>query len=236
MKKIWIIWAMQEEIDYLIESMKFIEQKDQFFIWKIWECQVVLVRSWIWKVNAALTAQRLISEFKVELIINTWIAWAMQSGLDVLDFVVSKDALYHDFDVTWFWYPITEIPRMETSCFSWNSERNEKIKQCFEKNQNSDLFKWHKLIEWRIATWDQFISDKETKQHIISICNPACVEMEWGAIAHVCRCNKIPFVILRCMSDSADENWTQNYKFNDKLAARMSATLVSETLNWNYSW
>lgn len=230
MKKIWIIWAMQEEIDYLIENMDLIEEKAPFFVWKIWEYEVVLVRSGIWKVNAALTAQRLISEFNVELIINTWIAWAMQSGLDVLDFVVSKDALYHDFDATWFGYLITEIPRMEVSCFPGNTERNQKIMQCFEKSQNSELFKWHKLIEWRIASWDQFIADKEKKQHIIEICNPACVEMEWAAIAHVCRCNKIPFVILRCMSDSADEIWAQNYKFNDKLAAEMSATLVKEVL------
>ena len=82
---------MQEEIDYLIESMKSMEQKDQFFIWTIWEYEVVLVKSWIWKVNAALTAQRLVSEFHVEMIINTWIAWAMQNGLNVLDFVVSKE-------------------------------------------------------------------------------------------------------------------------------------------------
>ena len=221
---------MQEEIDDILENMKNIQKKTPFYIWNIWEYEVVLVRSWIWKVNAALTAQRLISEFWVELIINTWIAGAMESGLNVLDFVVSKDAVYHDFDVTGFGYKITEIPRMETSCFPWNTERNEKIKKCFEENQNSELFQGHKLIEWRIASWDQFISDKSTKQHIIEICNPACVEMEWTAIAHVCRCNKIPFVILRCMSDSADEIWAQNYKFNDKIAAKMSATLVIESL------
>ena len=230
MKKIWIIWAMQEEIDDILENMENIQKKTPFYIWNIWEYEVVLVRSWIWKVNAALTAQRLISEFWVELIINTWIAGAMESGLNVLDFVVSKDAVYHDFDVTGFGYKITEIPRMETSCFPWNSERNEKIKKCFEENQNSELFQGHKLIEWRIASWDQFISDKATKQHIIEICNPACVEMEWTAIAHVCWCNKTPFVILRCMSDCADDNWTQHYKFNDKIAAEMSATLVKNVL------
>lgn len=230
MKKIWIIWAMQEEIDDILENMENIHEKTPFYTWNIWEYEVILVRSWIWKVNAALTAQRLISEFWVELIINTWIAGAMESGLNVLDFVVSKDAVYHDFDVTGFGYKITEIPRMETSCFPWDTERNEKIKKCFEENQNSELFQGHKLIEWRIASWDQFISDKATKQHIIEICNPACVEMEWTAIAHVCWCNKIPFVILRCMSDSADEIWAQNYKFNDKIAAKMSATLVIESL------
>ena len=225
---------MQEEIDYLIESMKSMKQKDQFFIWTIWEYEVVLVKSWIWKVNAALTAQRLISEFNVELIINTWIAWAMQNGLNVLDFVVSKDAMYHDFDATGFGYKVTEIPQMEISCFTWNAERNEKIIKCFEKHKDSVLFYGHKIIESRIATWDQFIADKETKQHIIDICNPACVEMEWTAIAHACRCNKIPFVIIRCMSDCADDNGSKTYEFNEQLAAKMSATLVSETLNGNY--
>ena len=234
MKKIWIIWAMQEEIDYLIESMKSIEKKDQFFIWTIWEYEVVLVKSWIWKVNAALTAQRLVSEFHVKMIINTWIAWAMQNGLNVLDFVVSKDAVYHDFDATGFGYKVTEIPQMEVSIFPWNEERNEKIIKCFEYHKNSVFFSGHKIIEWRIATWDQFIADKETKQHILDICNPACVEMEWTAIAHACRCNKIPFVIIRCMSDCADDNWSKTYEFNEQLAAKMSATLVSETLNWNY--
>ena len=233
MKKIWIIWAMQEEIDYLIESMKSMKQKEQFFIWTIWEYEVVLVKSWIWKVNAALTAQRLVSEFHVEMIINTWIAWAMLNGLNVLDFVVSKDAVYHDFDATGFGYKVTEIPQMDISCFPWNAERNEKIIKCFEKNQNSDLFNGHKIIEGRIASWDQFIADKEKKKNIISICDPACVEMEWAAIAHVCRCNKIPFVIIRCMSDCADDNWMQNYEFNDKLAAKMSATLVKEVLEWD---
>lgn len=221
---------MQEEIDHLVESMDITEKKGPFFVWNIWNYQVVLVKSWIWKVNAALTAQRLISEFNVELIINTWIAWAMQNGLDVLDFVVSKDAIYHDFDATGFGYKVTEIPQMEISCFPWNSERNEKVIKCFEWYKNSAFFSGHKIIEWRIATWDQFIADKKTKEHIIEICNPACVEMEWTAIAHVCRCNKIPFVIIRCMSDSADDNWTQHYQFNDKIAAEMSATLVKEVL------
>ena len=234
MKKIWIIWAMQEEIDYLIESMKSMKQKDQFFIWTIWEYEVVLVKSWIWKVNAAIAAQRLISEFKVELIINTWLAWAINKSLNMLDFVVSKDAMYHDFDATGFGYKVTEIPQMEISCFPWNAERNEKIIKCFEKHKDSVFFSGHKIIEWRIATWDQFISDKETKQNIIDICNPACVEMEWTAIAHVCRCNKIPFVIIRCMSDCADDNGSKTYEFNEQLAAKMSATLVSETLNGNY--
>ena len=233
MKKIWIIWAMQEEIDYLIESMKLSEQKDQFFIWTIWEYEVVLVKSWIWKVNAAIAAQRLISEFKVELIINTWLAWAINKSLNMLDFVVSKDAVYHDFDFTELWCKPTEIPMMDTSAFPWDLQWREKIIKCFEKNKNSEIFSGHKIIEWRIASWDQFIADKEIKQHIIDVCNPDCVEMEWASIAHVCRCNKIPFVIIRCMSDNADEKWADHFTFNTQIAGKISATLISETLKWD---
>ena len=83
--------------------------------------EVVLVKSGIGKVNAALCAQRLISEFKVSSIINTGIAGAMAQGLKVLDFVVSTDALYHDFDVTGFGYKLTEIPQMDTSDFKADS-------------------------------------------------------------------------------------------------------------------
>jgi len=209
--------------------MKSKEQKNQFFIWTIWEYEVALVKSWIWKVDAALMTQRLISEFHVELIINTWIEWAMQNGLDVLDFAVSNDALYHDFDATGFGYKITEIPQMEVSCIPWNPVRKEKIIKSFEDYKNSTFFSGHKIIEWRVATWSQFITGKITKQYII-ICNLACMEMEWAAIAHVCRCNKIPFVIIRYMSDCTDDNWSK-YEFNGKITAEMSATLVKEVLD-----
>ena len=82
-------------------------------------------------------------------------------------------------------------------------------------------------MEGRVASGDQFIADKAVKKHIIEICNPACVEMEGAAIAQACAISKIPFLILRCMSDMADDGETATYEFNDKIAADMSARLVT---------
>ena len=79
MKKIWIIWAMQEEIDDLLENMDHKEEIGGYFTGIIGNYEIVLVRSGIWKVNAAMTTQKLISEFHVEAVINTGIAGAMQT-------------------------------------------------------------------------------------------------------------------------------------------------------------
>jgi len=230
MKRIWIIWAMQEEIDELLENMDHKEEIGGYFTWVIGNYEVVLVRSGIWKVNAAMTAQKLISEFHVDAIINTGIAGAMASWLKVFDFVVSKDAVHHDFDVTGFWYPVTQIPRMETSCFEADPQLRQTFLTLWEKEKKSELFQKCNLIEGRIASGDQFIADKDKKNHIIEICHPACVEMEGAAIAQVCYVNKIPFLILRCMSDCADDTGTETYEFNDKTAAVLSATLVKHFL------
>lgn len=230
MKKIWIIGAMQEEIDELLQTMDQKEEQGGYFTGNLWNYEIVLVKSGIGKVNAAMTTQKLISEFHVEAIINTGIAGAMQPWLKVFDFVLSTDALHHDFDVTGFGYKMTEIPRMETSCFEADPQLRQTFVALWKKEKKSELFQEIQLIEGRIASWDQFIADKEKKEKIIEICHPACVEMEGAAIAQVCYVNKIPFIILRCMSDCADEQGTQTYEFNDKTAAALSSTLVKHFL------
>ena len=221
---------MQEEIDDLLENMDHKEEIGGYFTGIIGNYEIVLVRSGIWKVNAAMTTQKLISEFHVEAVINTGIAGAMQTWLKVFDFVISTDAVQHDFDVTGFWYKPTEIPRMETSCFVADSQLRQDFLNLWKKEKKSELFQKINLIEGRIASWDQFIADQEKKQHIIEICHPACVEMEGAAIAQVCAVNKIPFLILRCMSDCADAQGTQTYEFNDKTAAVLSSNLVKNFL------
>ena len=90
--------------------------------------------------------------------------------------------------------------------------------------------KGHNLVKGRIASGDQFISDKSTKEKIQTICNPACVEMEGAAIAHAAYLNDTPFVIIRCMSDMADDSYESTYSFNEETAAKMSASLVLEMM------
>lgn len=236
--KIGIIGAMNVELKLLRlnlkplpseKSLKITNINGQEFVEGLLEnVPVVIVRSGIGKVNAALCAQRLILEFNVSHIINTGIAGATEHGLKVLDFVVSSDALYHDMDATGFGYKITEIPQMNCSDFPADQEMIKKVQESFK---NLPEAKNHNLVVGRIASGDQFISDKSLKQKIVENCSPSCVEMEGAAIAHASYLNKIPFVIIRCMSDMADDVGENTYNFNEEMAASLSAKLVQNTIS-----
>ena len=232
MKKIGIIGAMDAEVAYLkqIAASASVTQVKAggltFMEGTIGGTSVVIVKSGIGKVNAALCAQRLIMQFGVTHIINTGIAGAAAKGLCVLDFVVSTEAVYHDFDVTGFGYAPTVIPQMACSVFAADGALLQAVQTAFAEQRNKAPFSDHALLPGRIASGDQFISSKEVKQHIIDICAPACVEMEGAAIAHACYINGTPFVILRCMSDMADDSGEATYEFNENTAAEMSAKLV----------
>ena len=127
MKKIGIIGAMEVEVNFLRKLMGTEVKKTEagsivFEEGKIHGMDVVLVRSGVGKVNAALCAQRLILQFGCTNIINTGIAGAMAHGLGVMDFVVSTDAVYHDMDATGFGYKPGQIPQM--SVFSFEADKD----------------------------------------------------------------------------------------------------------------
>lgn len=231
--KIGIIGAMAIEVDLLKSKLSAADKKETkkggvlFTEGSIDGKNVVIVQSGVGKVNAALCAQRLILEFGVSTIINTGIAGAMAHGLKVLDFVVSSDAVYHDMDATGFGYKVTEIPQMKCSDFIADKKLIEIAKESFSRLEEAD---GHSLIEGRIATGDQFISDKSLKTKIMENCSPACVEMEGCAIAHACYLNETPFLIIRCMSDMADDAGENTYSFNENTAAQLSGKLVLEML------
>ena len=106
MNKLGIIGAMDEEVDILKDIMDIQETIEKaslkFYVGKLEGKDVVLVRCGIGKVNAALCAQILISEFKVDAVVNTGVAGALNEELDVYDIVISTDAIQHDFDTTVF--------------------------------------------------------------------------------------------------------------------------------------
>ncbi|MBQ8013094.1 MAG: 5'-methylthioadenosine/adenosylhomocysteine nucleosidase [Treponema sp.] len=232
MKKIGIIGAMEVEVNFLRnlmgESVKKTEAGSIVFEeGKIHGVDVVLSRSGVGKVNAALCAQRLVLQFGCTNVINTGIAGAMAHGLGVMDFVVSTDALYHDMDATGFGYKKGQVPQMDIFSFEADKNMIDAAKKAFA---SSEFSQGHKMIEGRVATGDQFISEKDIKARIAEEFNPACVEMEGAAIAHACCLNKVPFVILRCMSDMADDLSSNGYDFNESVAAEMSARVVEKMI------
>ena len=228
MEKYGIIGAMESEVRELCEELSNKELVDyaglQFSTGFLKGKKVVIVKSGIGKVNAALCAQALILKFGVTKIINTGIAGAFAKGLGVFDFVISTAAVYHDFDTTAFGYKMGQVPGMPEK-FLADEKLADSAVAAFEK---TEFAKNHKVIKGLIASGDKFISDSSAKKIIRSNFEPACVEMEGCAIAQACYLNKIPFVIVRCMSDMADESVEQTYAFNEDVCADACACLVKQ--------
>ena len=135
-----IIGAMEEEVAKLKTAMTEIEEKNKagmsFLKGKLYGKDVVVVRSGIGKVNAAICTQILIDNYKISRVINTGVAGGLYSELNVGDIVISSDALYHDFDVTGFDYEAGVIPRMKTSTFTADKELALKAKEWLVKKFN----------------------------------------------------------------------------------------------------
>ena len=190
---------------------------------KIGGVEIVLAKSGVGKVNAALCAQRMILQFGADFIINSGIAGAVGAGLGIFDVVLSSDALYHDMDAVAFGYKPTEIPQMECSDFPADKDMIEKIERVFPLVPQSA---GHKLAVGRIASGDQFVAEKNRKEQIKKDCAPLCVEMEGAAVAHACFINKVPFVIMRTLSDMADDTAESTYSFNEDIAANLSGAIL----------
>ena len=209
---IGIIGAMESEVESIFANMTSKEKINinnlTFYKGLLFNKDVVVVKCGIGKVNAALCTQLLILNFKVDKIINTGIAGATGKGLTIYDFVVSSQAVYHDFDTSFFGYKLGQVPGMEET-FKADEDLQKLALQAFEK---SELAKNHKIQNGLIASGDQFISGGERKSFIINNFHPLCVEMEGCAIAHTCFANNIPFVIIRCMSDCADDSAVETYE------------------------
>lgn len=227
---IGIIGAMESEVKTLAASLKnsktVVINKLTFYTGTLNDKDVVVVQSGIGKVNAGMCAQLLVFKFNATKIINTGIAGATGSGLHIFDFVISEKAVYHDFDTTAFGYKLGQVPGLPEAFTADNSL----IAAAEKAFPNTDFADKYQLKKGLIASGDQFISAGERKDFIKTNFNPLCVEMEGAAIAHACTINNTPFLIVRCMSDMADETVESTYSFNEDECARMSAEFVQEIL------
>ena len=225
---IGIIGAMDSEVEALFSQMSSKEKINLnnlvFYKGKLFDKDVVIVKCGIGKVNAALCTQLLILNFKVSKIINTGIAGAVGAGLKIYDFVVSDAAVYHDFDVQFFGYKLGQVPGMPET-FTADKALADSAVTAFSK---TSLAASHKITRGLIASGDQFISGGEKKNFIVSTFHPQCVEMEGCAIAHTCFANNVPFVIIRCMSDTADESVKETY--SEETASKLSSTFLLEVI------
>ena len=222
---IGIIGAMDEEVAALKEAMEVIETVERasmlFVKGKLADKEVIVVRSGVGKVNAAVCAQILASEFGVDTLINTGIAGSLDARIDIGDMVISTDALHHDMDATSFGYPIGEVPRMDILAFPADEKL---VKLAAEANAeaNPDIH----TFTGRVVSGDQFVASDEVKGKIADNFGGLCTEMEGAAIAHTAYLNKISYVIIRAISDKADGSATEDYPTFEKKAIEHSVRLV----------
>lgn len=224
-----IIGAMDEEVSQLVqrmESVSIVEIAGMKFNKGILSGrESVVVRSGIGKVNAAICTQILATYFGTDAIINTGVAGSLRNEINIGDIVISTDAVQHDMDATGFGYEPGIIPRMKTSVFRAD-ERLVKLAEeaCREAVPQIGVFKG------RVVSGDQFITDKATKDRITNLFSGYCTEMEGAAIAQAAYLNGIPFVVIRAISDKADDSATMDYGEFEKKAIDNSVALLMDML------
>ncbi len=224
MTKLGIIGAMDIEVAALKEKMENVRVHTragmEFYEGLLEKLPVVVVKCGVGKVNAAMCAQVLCSELCVSHLVNTGIAGSLCADLDIGDLVVSKDAMYHDFDCVHFGYPAGKVPGMDVVSFPGDDWL-----RVYAASVAEALYPGHVKLG-RVASGDQFVASKEKKQAIIDLTGALCTEMEGAAIAQTAYRNGVPFVILRAISDKADDSAEMDYPSFEKLAAQRCAAVA----------
>ncbi len=229
MNKVGIIGAMEVEVETLKKDMEIVREVKkagmQFCEGRLCGQEVVVVRSGIGKVNAAVCTQILIDDFQVNAVVNTGIAGSLKAEINIGDMVISTDLVHHDMDATGFGYPVGQIPQMDAFSFAADEKLAELAKKaCEDVNPEIEVFRG------RIVSGDQFISDKAVKENISKNFDGFCTEMEGAAIAQAAFLNEVPFVVIRAISDKADDSATMDYPAFEKLAIEHSVKLTERFL------
>lgn len=222
-----IIGAMDEEVAKIKDQMENVKVMSRaamdFYEGTLSGKDVVVVRSGIGKVNAAMCAQILADHYHVDAVINTGIAGSLNAKIDIGDIVLSTDTLEHDMDAVAFGYPLGQIPRMDTLSFKADDKLRALAKKvCQEVVPEISVF------EGRVVSGDQFVSDKKKKDWLVENFDGYCTEMEGAAIAHAAYLNEIPFLIIRAISDKADDSASMDYPTFEAQAIEHSVKLLLE--------
>lgn len=226
---IGIIGAMDEEVIELKNVMKVtrVEKKAamEFFMGTLLDREVVIVRSGIGKVNAAVCTQILIDDFNVDMVINTGIAGGVNSEINPGDVVISTDVLHHDVDTTVFGDEIGQVPRMDTYSFKADEKLVDVALKSASKMNEINVF------SGRIISGDQFVADHSKITFFRDKFNAYAVEMEGAAIGHTCYLNNVPFVIIRSISDKADGTAGMDYETFKGMAIHNSVGILTNMIN-----
>lgn len=221
---IGIIGAMDEEITIIVSEMIDLKEYDinniKFYKGKIYDKDIVLVKSGIGMVNASITTTLLFKEFGVDKILFSGVAGSLNRNVNVGDVVIGDSLVEYLFDATEFGYEIGIIPRMETSIFRSDILLN-KIKNIL-KNDN--------IYYGKILSGDKFVSNLSEKEKLGEKFNALAVDMESASVAHCAHVLGIEFAIIRSISDSLNSSSVMEYTKFVNLAANNSKNIILKIL------
>ena len=226
MNKLGIIGAMAVEVESLkaqMEDLTVVQKAGMEFYDGVLEgLRVVVVQCGVGKVNAAMCAQVLCDCFDVTHLVNTGIAGSLCAELDIGDLLISRDAMYHDFDAQHFGYEMGEVPGMGVLTFEADADMIALASAAAEAVNPG-----HSRVG-RVASGDLFVAEKAVKEAIIAKTNALCTKFDSFAYisGSVAFRNKLPFVILRDISDKADDSAEMDYPTFEAIAARRCAQVA----------
>ncbi len=225
--KIGIIGAMESEVSVLKKAMEVhsvvTKAGMDFYDGMLEGRPAVVVKSGIGKVNAALCVQILADVFEITHVVNTGAAGSLNAGLDIGDILISEKAIQHDVDITALGCALGQIMGFEGNEFMADAAMADAAMAACRR-ANPDVA----VVKGCVVSGDQFISSAEAKEHLISEFHGDCAEMEGAAVAQAAFLNKIPFVVIRAISDKADGSAEMDYPTFEKQAAEHCAKLVRE--------
>ena len=221
---IGIIGAMDEEITIIASEIIDLKEYDinniKFYKGKIYDIDIVLVKSGIGMVNASITTTLLFKEFGVDKILFSGVAGSLNRNVNVGDIVIADSLVEYLFDATEFGYDIGTIPRMDTSIFRSDILLN-KIKNIL-KNDN--------IYYGKILSGDKFVSNLSEKEKLGEKFNALAVDMESASVAHCAHVLGIEFAIIRSISDSLNSSSVMEYTEFVNLAANNSKNVILKIL------
>lgn len=224
-----IIGAMDEEVAKLKEMLQNLQivtrQKMKFYSGQIENTDVVVVKCGVGKVNAAMCTQTLIDVFDVDAVINTGIAGSLDADIDIGDIVIATDTVEHDMDVAALGYEPGVIPDMDTSVFKTDSRLFDMAMDAV-KAAGIGV----KVFSGRVVSGDQFISGRDKKNSLYSMFGGRCAEMEGAAIGHVAVMNEVPYLVVRAISDKADDSAELDYPTFAARAIDNSVKMMTEII------
>lgn len=227
-RTVGIIGAMAEEIELLLAQMqnKSIHRHAgiEYVSGTLHDRRIIVCKSGVGKVNAAVCTQLLIDRFGVEAIIFTGVAGALDPGLDIGDIVISHSSAQHDMDVRALGFPRGVIPYQEVSEFHADPHLVMLAEQAGERAFPG------RCSVGKVLSGDQFVADRGLVKQLREEMGGACTEMEGAAVAQVCYMNGIPYVIIRSMSDKADGTAHVNFAEFAQAAANRSFVIVDDMI------